>query len=229
MNRVISFILWLGIAGSIYLMAILILPYILPPFPQDIDFLSTKQSVIGLSHWIFSFYIHITSSLIVIFCGITQFSKYLITHKPQLHRSIGKLYVFLILFLAAPSGLIMGLYGNGGIYAQIGFVFQALFWGYFTYQALIKAIDKDYFEHGKFIFRSYAMTLSAISLRLGSYIVNDIKSFFEISCYIQPDHLLCYPNYYIFLAWFSWIINLLIAEIIIKKGGVHYFFKPVKI
>lgn len=224
MNRVVLFILWLGIACSIYLMAILVIPYILPPFPKDVNFLSTKQNVIGLSHWITSFYIHITSSLIVIFCGVTQFSKYLITYKPQIHRSIGKLYVFLILFIAAPSGLIMGLYGNGGIFAQIGFIIQALFWLYFTYMALKKAINKDFIEHGKFIFRSYAMTLSAISLRLGSYIVNDLKSYFEISCFMQSGHLLCYPNYYIFLAWFSWIINLLIAEFMINKGFVHHFF-----
>ncbi len=196
-----------------YLMLDLTIPYLIPPFATDIEFLATKQDVIDLGHWKFSFYVHIVASFLVLFLGVFQFSKWLMKNKPLLHRNIGKIYVVLILFITAPSGLIMAYYANGGITSQLGFITQAILWWSFTYLAYKKAINKDLISHGKWMLRSYAMTMSAITLRAVSFIAGWV---------MIPIH---YEKIYAFSAWSGWGFNLIIAEILIGLGLIQYYFK----
>ena len=87
----------------------------------DIDFLLTKQHIIHLLHYRWAFYLHIFSSLFVLLAGITQFSGYVLRQWPKLHRSIGKAYVFIILFISGPAAFVMSFYGNGGWLARTSF------------------------------------------------------------------------------------------------------------
>ncbi|MGB1121490.1 MAG: DUF2306 domain-containing protein, partial [Saprospiraceae bacterium] len=82
-------------------------PYLIPPFPTNIDFLATKQDVLHIKPWKIAFYIHISSSFLVILAGLTQFSNTILKKYPKTHRNIGKLYVAVILFVSGPSGLLM--------------------------------------------------------------------------------------------------------------------------
>jgi hypothetical protein len=68
--------------------------------------------------------------------------------------------------------------------------------------AIIKALKKDFIEHEKWMIRSYALTLSAISLRLMAFILPKLI------------HLTAHTEYAV-IAWLSWTLNLLIAEWII--------------
>ncbi|MCP4439375.1 MAG: DUF2306 domain-containing protein [Aureispira sp.] len=212
---------------SAYQMAIIALPYYVPPFPTDIDFLLSKQLVIDLRHWMIAFYIHIGSSVIVLAAGLTQFSKTLMFKYPKWHRNMGKLYIFMILVVSAPSGLVMAFYGNGGPPAQFAFVLQAVGWWFLTYMAYRTIRQKKLREHGEYILRSYAMTMSAITLRLGTYGVSVYKANNGIYCEPEVFSMLCYPHFYILVAWISWIGNLVIAEILIWVGLLNYYLgKP---
>ena len=223
LNGILVFFFTVAIGLSTYKMMAIAFPYLVPPFPTDIDFLKSKQWVVDEWHWMTAFYIHITSAALVLAAGLTQFSKYLMFQKAALHRRIGKAYVLLILLVACPSGFIMAFYGNGGWAARYAFILQALAWWFLTYMAY-QTIRKGQLEaHAKYMIRSYAMTLSAISLRGATYILSEWKMSNGIQCLGDAHFLLCYPDFYILVAWLSWIVNLVIAEVLIACGITQYY------
>lgn len=210
---------------SAYAMANIAFPYLVPPFPTDIDFLANKSpSLVEKTHYMIAFYIHISCSVLVLAAGLTQFSKRLMFRHPRWHRNIGKFYVFTVLLLSAPTGLVMAFYGSGGAAAQWAFVLQAVGWWYLTYMAYTKVMQKDWLRHGEYMLRSYAMAFSAITLRVGTYLVAAFKLGYDIRCPDEAWSLLCYPNFYVLEAWLSWIVNLLVAELLIMAGIMRYWF-----
>lgn len=118
------------------------------------------------------------------------------------------------MLFAAPTGLVMGLHANGGLIAQLFFITLAALWWWFTFKALQKAKEKKYNAHRSFMIRSFALTLSAITLRLWKVIL--IKLF-------HPAPM----DVYIVISGIGWIPNLLIAEcfIINKTSFIKYFYR----
>ena len=170
----------------------------------DVAFLQLKQMYIHITLWRVAFFTHVFTSMFALVAGFTQFSKTLLKKKPKLHRTMGYIYVVDILFVTGPSGLIMSYYANGGISSQIAFGLLSVLWIVFTAIALNKAIKKDFISHKKFMIRSYALTLSALSLRTWKVLL------------AQFTHLAPMDRYRI-IAWLGWGLNLLIAEIIILQ------------
>jgi uncharacterized membrane protein len=224
LNSILGLIFLILIGLSVYEMAFIAFPYFVPPFPTNIDFLASKQWIVEEWYWLAAFYIHISSAVFVIAAGLTQFSKTLLFQYPKWHRNIGKSYVFLILFVAGPSGFVMAFYGNGGFWARLAFVLQAVLWWGLTYKAY-QTIRKGAIKaHGKYMLRSYAMTLSAISLRAATYLVSDWKLRNGILCPNTTYHFICYPDFYILVAWLSWGVNLIVAEVLIRLRIMNYYF-----
>jgi uncharacterized membrane protein len=174
-------------------------------FRYDIDFLLTKQTVIFLKYWRYAFYLHISFSLITLLCGAFQFIESTSQFKIKLHRLLGKVYVFTVLIISAPSGLIMAFHANGGYLAKISFVTISLMWWYFTLIGYLKIRKRNIIAHKAFMIRSYALTLSAITLRL--YV------------FILPNFINLHgKNLYILVAWLSWVPNIILAEYIIERN-----------
>lgn len=172
-------------------------------FRYDIGFLLTKQSILHLTAWRWAFYLHISLSVIVLFTGGLQFVKYIQEHYTALHRLLGKIYVFTLLVVSAPSGLIMAFYANGGWGAKSSFVLVSCLWWFFTYKGFTRIMQHDLLQHQAGMTRSYALTLSAITLRLYVLI---LPSFFDLHG----------KEMYIVVSWLSWVPNLLAAEILIR-------------
>jgi hypothetical protein len=201
MLKKIRSIIWIVIIAIFcWLMIDLTLPYL--GFTYDVDFLLTKQKIIHIKHWRYSFNIHILFSIFSLVAGLTQFSNYIQKKQKKLHRSMGYIYVIDVLLLAGPTGLIMGFYANGTVWAKASFVILACLWMIFTAIAYKKAIEKDFIAHRKWMIRSYALTLSAITLRLLAML---LPKWFHMEAFFE----------YTLIAWLSWTINLVIAELLI--------------
>ncbi len=191
-----------------FLMLRIIFLYI--PIQNDVAFLQLKQSYIHITEWRIAFFVHVFSSMLALLAGFTQFSKWLVKHRPKLHRAIGYSYVINILVVTGPAGLLMSFYANGGISSRIAFVLLSFLWIGFTAIALYKALKKDFKAHRAFMIRSYALTLSAITLRVWKVLLANYTD-------IAP------MDRYRIIAWLGWTLNLLLAECII-----YYYFKKKK-
>jgi uncharacterized membrane protein len=189
----------------------IIMPYF--DFEYAFGFLGTKSDeVLSSSIYMKAFYIHISSSLLAILIGVFQFSSYLYKRKPNVHRLFGKIYVFSILFMAAPSGLVISIHANGGLSSKVGFVIQSLLWFLTTLMALISIKKGDFQQHITWTIRSYALTIAAMSLRTESYLM---MYFFETG----PIET------YATVTWLSWVGNLIVAETMISVGIVQRLLK----
>lgn len=218
MTRIIKIVLALWLLFFTFMMARITIPYF--SFDPYWDFLLTKQTILHVDAWRWSFYVHIGTSIFVLLAGVFQFSKTIIRKFPKFHRFSGKTYVLLVLLLSAPSGLIMSFYANGGIYAKISFVIISTLWWIFTFIAYQRIVRKNIASHTNFMIRSYALTLSAITLRLYAFFLPGILHKFDV--HLRGDHM------YILLSWLSWIPNLIIAEILIRKNVFSLKTPPKK-
>lgn len=96
----------------------------------------------------------------------------------------------------------MAYHANGGIISQLSFLILSILWFTYTLKAYTTIKQGAFKKHRNFMIRSYALTLSAISLRLFKY---GIVSVFELA----P------MDTYKIVSILGWLVNLIIAEIII--------------
>ena len=148
-----------------WLMLRLTLEYI--PAQSDVSFLMIKQTEVNThTEYLYFFYTHVYTSIFVLFSGfIAVFVKPKAAFR-NFHKFFGKIYVILLLLIAAPSGIYMGFYANGGILAKISFVILGILWWFTTYKAYLEIRKKNVLNHKKWMYRSYALAVSAITLRL---------------------------------------------------------------
>lgn len=197
-----SVLLYFLLAFFTYLMIRITLPYF--SLDEKEGFLALKQSVISNKVWKTAFFMHVFTSCFLLLAGFTQFSPGILKNRKVLHRNMGKLYVFILLFVSGPAGFIMALYANGGIYSRTGFVILSLLWLTFTALAWYHVIKRDFVTHKKFMILSFSLTLSALTLRLWKY---------GIVWAFHPAPM----DVYRIVAWLGWVPNLLLGLWIIRK------------
>lgn len=195
-------ILFIALAYASYLLLLLSLPYL--AFERDIEFLETKQLIYHLDWWRISFYVHVFTSPLVIFTGLVQFNNWSINKYPRLHKICGYIYIPTVIFLAAPSALLIGLYANGSYPTQISFSILSLLWMLTTVLAFKCVRAKNFHEHSRWVFRSFMLTLSAVTLRFYAFL------FDQLNVAIDP------VTTYIILAFLSWIPNVIVGEILLR-------------
>ena len=205
LKRVTNIILLIALLFFFFLMGEITLRYF--PFSSTASFLQIKQTEVNeLPYYLPVFYTHVYTSMFCLLAGFTQFNKDILK-KRTVHRTAGYLYIIAVLVFSAPTGFVMGLHANGGIVAISFFVTLASLWWFFTYRALLFARQRNFIAHRNFMIRSYALALSAITLRIWKVV---LVYFFE------PAPM----DVYIVISGLGWIPNLLIAEYIIHKQTV---------
>ncbi len=190
----------------IWLMARITVEYL--PYNTDVGFLRIKQDYIDIVHWRTAFFVHVYASIFVLFAGFTQFSEHIRDFYPKVHRSLGYLYAVDVVLVTGPAGLLMGFYANGGLTSKFAFVTLACLWVFCTVMAVVKARKGDFVSHRNYMIRSFALTLSAITLRAWKFSFNNL---FEL-----PP-----MDVYRAVAWLGWVPNLLVAEWMIWRYKIR--------
>lgn len=197
-------IFWRLLFGTFFLLMLEItLKYV--PINPEAGFLTIKQTEVSrIPAYLPIFYTHVFSSIFVLLSGFTQFNDHFLKTKKQLHRIIGSIYIGVVLLLASPSGLFIGYYANGGLYSKIAFILLSLLWFSFTLRAFISIKNKEVDSHLKFMYRSFALTFSAITLRVWKVILVYL---------FQPAPMDVYQA----IAWLGWVPNIIVIECYLYK------------
>jgi uncharacterized membrane protein len=141
--------------------------------------------------------LHLAGGALALVAGALQFHRGLRTRHPRIHRRIGQAYVVAVL-ASGLAGLWMAVHSEAGPAANWGFGLLAVCWLWSTVQAWRMARARQFDAHQRWMIRSYALTLAAVTLRL----------------YI-PLFLIAgvsFPLAYLAIAWLCWVPNLVIAE-----------------
>ena len=126
---------------------------------------------------------------------------------------MGKIYVYDILLINFPAAFIMAVYANGLFPGKAAFITLDCLWFYFTLKAVLEIKKGNIELHREYMIRSYALTLSAVTLRAWKVV---LLGFIDI----DPLHL------YMIIAWMGFVPNLLFAEWLIKRIRKRSSFKP---
>jgi Predicted membrane protein (DUF2306) len=197
---------WVPVAGFSLLLIYNTLPYF--TFEKDFTFIEERSFLFESSMYNTCFYIHIAAGALCIGTALIQFSRYILKKSKGIHRISGKIYVFVVLFLGAPTGLYMSFFAKGSFWERALFMFMAGWWFITTLYGLTTIHKRNVVAHKIWMMRSYAMAMTAVSFRV-----------FHLVFYILGwDHL---ENYEISL-WISVIGNMLFAEWIIYRQSKKY-------
>jgi len=172
------------------------------PINYSVGFLAFKQPYIHILPWKIAFYTHVSISIFALIAGFTQFSNIILKEHRQLHRRMGKLYAYSILTVNFPAAMIMAVYANGGIPTKTAFIILDTLWFWFTLQGVVAVKNANMVKHRQYMLRSYALTLSAVTLRLWRLLIASLT-------HIDPGTL------YMIDAWMGFVPNLLFAELLI--------------
>jgi uncharacterized membrane protein len=173
-------------------------------FDDHVGFLEFKQDYLHLKVWKAAFYIHVFSSIFTLLAGFTQFSSEILKNHRGLHRLIGRLYVWDIVLINFPTGLIMAVYANGHLPTKIAFLILDGLWLWFTVKAVIEVKKGNIAGHREYMIRSYALTFSAVTLRTWRLV---LTSSFDL----DPQLV------YMLDAWLGFVPNLICAEWLIAR------------
>lgn len=191
-----------GFGYFFWLMLQVTLEYI--PLQSDVSFLMIKQTEVKhRPEYLPFFFTHVYTSIFVLLSGFLA-----IIRKDfglaNFHRNSGKIYILLLLIFSAPSGIYMGFFANGGIFSKISFVILGCLWWFSTFKAYQYARQKKFVLHKQWMWRSFALTLSAVTLRMWKVVIVYL---------FQPNPM----DVYQIIAWLGWIPNFLLIEYLITK------------
>ncbi|WP_375336402.1 DUF2306 domain-containing protein [Chryseobacterium chendengshani] len=198
----IKILLIIGFGYFFWLMLTITLEYI--PFDPNASFLMIKQTEVhNKSEYIWFFYTHVYTSIFVLLAGFLAILKRNFGIR-NFHKNAGKIYIILILLLAAPSGIYMGIFANGGFLSKLSFVILGCLWWFSTFKAYLLARQKNFKKHKHWMWRSFALTISAITLRMWKVIIVYL---------FQPNPM----DVYQIIAWLGWVPNIILIEYLIMK------------
>ncbi|HEV2364336.1 MAG TPA: DUF2306 domain-containing protein [Caulobacteraceae bacterium] len=173
-----------------------------PPFPAPGP-LANRWTHLGVltAHAAFA-----ATALLV---GSFQFVAAVRTNHPSIHRRLGTVYVFCAL-AGGVAGLALSTGVSSGPVAGAGFGLLALAWMATTFAAWRLARARDLVRHRRWMIRSFALCLAAVTLRL----------------YLPLSQIagLPFERAYAAIAWICWLPNLAIAELVLNWRGM--FARP---
>lgn len=196
------YVLVLAFAYFAWLMLKITLEYV--PAQSNVSFLMIKQTEVQTRpEYLYFFYTHVYTGMLVLVSGFFAILRknFSIAH---FHKINGKIYIFILLLFTAPSGIYMGIFANGGFTSKISFVILGLLWWYATYKAYRLIREKKYKQHKQWMWRSFALTISALTLRLWKVV---------IVYFFHPNPM----DVYQIVAWLGWVPNILLIEYLISK------------
>ena len=201
-----AMLFWLPVSVFSLLLIYNTIPYF--SFSPNFSFIEERSLLFKKSFYYSCFYIHIFAGAFCILTALVQFSRIVLKKVKAIHKWSGRIYVFVVLFLGAPTGLYMSFFAKGSIWERSLFVFMAVFWFITTFYGLQTILKKNVLAHKVWMMRSYAMAMTAVTFRV-----------YHIVFYVLGwDHL---HNYEISL-WISVIGNMLFAEWMIYRKSKSY-------
>ena len=202
----LAILFWIPIIFFSLLLVKNTLPYF--SFRQDFGFIQERAVLFLKPVYQYSFYTHIFAGMFCILAALTQFSSYILKKRKAIHVWMGKLYVFVVIVLGAPTGLYMSFFAKGSFAERLLFMFMASYWLFATIKGLQAIKQKNILSHKNWMIRSYSMAMTAVTFRV----------YHILFYYYGVDHL---HNYEISL-WISVLGNMLLAEYFIFRKSRNY-------
>lgn len=177
------------------LVGLVSLRYLLPHIPFAIP----SFNLIHRRPWLVT---HAASASVALIVGPWQFLKSFQSSRKRWHRRIGWVYMIAVL-IGWISSVPVAIHAQAGPVSQAGFLALGAAWITTTSLGLLTAINRQFADHRRWMIRSYALTASAITLRI----------MLPISVVSGVPFKYAYPV----IAWACWVFNLCCAQYLLRS------------
>lgn len=177
-------------------------------FSKEFDFIEERILLFAQPLYSWCFYIHIFAGMWCISTALLQFSSWILKKRKKIHVWSGKVYVFVVLVLGAPTGMYMSFFAKGTMAERMLFMFMAVVWFVTTLRGLQAVHERNIVSHKNWMIRSYTMAMTAVTFRI-----------YHIMFYMLGWGNM--DNYEVSL-WISVVGNILAAEFIIWRKSRNY-------
>ena len=150
-------------------------------------------------------YGHVFPAALALALGPWQFMPRLRRRRPALHRWTGRAYLGVGVLVGGLFGLCLSPLAQGGPAARVGLGAMALAWLFTGARAWLAIRRGDVAAHRRWMVRNFAITLAAVTLRL------------ELSAALFAS--LSFEVTYPVVAWLSWLPNLAVAELWLRRSN----------
>mgnify|MGYP001793647612 CR=1 FL=1 len=140
---------------------------------------------------------HIGFGILALLSGTLQFLPALKRHR-RIHRGAGVVYVSAVT-LSGICGLYASSFAYGGASNTAAFGMMSAVWLITTTIAVISILRRRISTHQRWMKRSFAITLAAVTLRI------------ELGLLIFVGGM-SFDDVYLIVPWTSWVLNLLVVE-----------------
>lgn len=181
----------LAVFVALYAGLVLVLPGFGPPFLHQVRL--TRPLALSA---------HLGGGLVAMALGPWQLSSRLRARALNGHRWMGRVYVIAVA-VGGLGGLVLATGSQGGLVTHLGFGMLAVLWLAATGMAWIRIRARDQAAHRRWMIRSFALTLAAVTLRVYLPLSAGLGIPFEEA--------------YQAISWFCWVPNLVVAEWIILR------------
>ncbi|GIP36490.1 hypothetical protein J2TS4_57000 [Paenibacillus sp. J2TS4] len=172
--------------------------------PAFEKFISNKDLILtDTSLWIFMIRIHILLAIISLLTGPLGVIKRIRAKSTKFHRWNGRLYVLSILLNFIP-GVYVSFFATGGWPSTIGFLILNTLWLGTTILGYWYIKRRKVILHSQWITRSFFLSFANMTIYIIVAIAHNAMNF-------------SYGNAYTIAVWLCWILNLLIAEFLIRQ------------
>ena len=148
--------------------------------------------------WLF---IHVAGAATALLVSPLQFIPAWRSQARGVHRWLGRVYVIGCLTGGA-GGVVIAFGSFAGPIATAGFATLGALWIFVNVQGWRTAVDRRFDLHRRWMIRSFALTFAAVTLRLYMGLI--------------PVLHLEFMSAYRFISWWSWVGNLLVAELYLR-------------
>ncbi len=190
-SRLSTWLWWLMLVTSVAIAAYATRYFVLPTTDKH------------FARYLFPLRFHIAGGIGALLAGPWQFSDRLRIRYINVHRWMGRFYLFEVA-LGSVAGLIIAVVSEEGLPTHLGFGILAVLW-FFTGLRAYRAILRGEVEaHRGWMIRNFALTLAAVTLRNWLPLMLFAMHWsFHVS--------------YIIVSWLCWVPNLVIAEWMIAR------------
>lgn len=190
---------WIGWTAATLLcmeVALMALRYLLPGFSGPAFIVHNSMA----HPWL---YVHAGFGAVALLIGLVQFAPAVRARTPRLHRWMGRTYLVSCLMSGA-AGLLLACGTAAGPAAAVGFGLAAAISLACAVQAWRFAMARQFDEHRRWVFRSYALIFAAVTLRI----------WLPASQFAHLDFMTSYRA----IAFLAWVPNLLVVELYLASG-----------
>lgn len=205
-SSIAKFLFWVPLTFFSALLVYNTIPYF--NMSQHFSFIQERILLFKMPFYLVCFYTHIAAGSFCILSALLQFSSFILKKRKAIHIWSGRIYVLVVLLIAAPTGMFMSFFAKGSNMERVLFMMMAIVWFYTTARGLQTVFEKNIIAHKQWMMRSYAMAMTAVTFRI-------YHIFFY---YIGWSHL---ENYEISL-WISVLGNAAFAELLIYLKSKKY-------